>query len=85
MGRNNVAFIIIGGSALAIGIALRLFVCRRRFYRRNQAGLQRFKNYRRAIGISFIEKILMIISSLLIIIGILSFIITSFIGEMMVL
>lgn len=81
MGRNNIAFIVIGASALAIGIALRLFVGRRRFYRRNQAGLQEFKNYRRAIGISFIEKLLMIIGSLLIVIGTLSLIVAVFIGE----
>lgn len=81
MGHNNIAFIVIGASALAIGIALRLFVGRRRFYRRNQAGLQGFKNYRRAIGISFIEKILMLVSSLLIVVGILCLIAAMFIGE----
>jgi hypothetical protein len=81
MGRNNIAFIVIGASALAIGIALRLFVGRRRFYRRNQAGLQGFKNYRSAIALSFIEKLLMFVGSLLIIIGILFFIVALFIGE----
>ena len=81
MGRNSIAFVVIGASALTTGIALRLFVGRRRFYRRNQAGLQGFKNYRRAIGISFIEKFLMTISNLLIIIAVFCLIAAVFIGE----
>jgi len=72
MGRNNIAFIIIGAIALASGIALKLYVGRKRFYRRNQAGLQGFKNYGNAVIIPVIESILLYIGWLLILVGILS-------------
>lgn len=81
MGRNNVAFIVIGASALAIGIALKLFVGRRRFYRRNQAGLQRFKNYRWALFKFFFEKIFSIIGGWLITLGVICLAIAVFVGK----
>jgi hypothetical protein len=71
-GRNNIAFIIIGLIALILGIAIKLFAGRRRFYTRNQAGLQGFKNYRSAIGVSSIERILTFLGGVLIVTGIIS-------------
>lgn len=84
MGRNNIAFIIfiiIGVLLSATGIALQLFVGRRRFYRRNQAGLQGFKNYRSAVFKPFIESLLMYIGWLLIIIGVVCLGAAVFVGK----
>lgn len=81
MGRNNIAFIVVGIIALVIGIALRFFVGRRRFYRRNQSGLQGFKNYRSAVFTPFIEGILAYIGWLLIIIGVTSLGAAVFVGK----
>lgn len=71
MGRNNIVFIVLGIVALSMGLAIRLFIGRRRFYRRNQAGLQGFKNYRYALITPFVETILTFIGGLLIIVGVL--------------
>jgi len=81
MGRNNIAFIVIGVVALTIGIALKLLVSRRRFYRRNQAGLQGFKNYPAAVIIPFFGTILIFIAWLLIVVGILCLIAAVFVGK----
>ncbi|MFP5438835.1 MAG: molybdenum ABC transporter permease [Bacteroidia bacterium] len=72
MGRNNLAFIVIGIIALALGIAIKLFVGRRRFYRRNQAGLEQYKNYRNALFTPFMETVLAFIGGMLVIVGLLS-------------
>jgi len=80
MGRNNIVFIVIGAVAFSIGISLKLFVGRRRFYRRNQAGLEQFKNYRGALLIPFVESILTLIGGLFIIIGCLCLSVTMFVG-----
>ncbi|RDI11252.1 hypothetical protein [Flavobacterium sp. AG291] len=81
MGRNNIAFIIIGVLASATGITLRLLVGRNRFYRRNQSGIQEFKNYRRAVVTPFIENILTYIGWLLIIIGVVCLGAAVFVGK----
>ncbi|MFM2394693.1 MAG: hypothetical protein RLZZ546_2675 [Bacteroidota bacterium] len=43
MDRNNAVLIIFGILALVIGILLKLFIGRRRFYRRNSLGGEGFK------------------------------------------
>lgn len=65
--------LILGTLALVIGIALKLFVGRRIFYRRNAAGREGFKNYRNALLTPFIESVLTKIGGLLIIFGLLCF------------
>jgi len=69
MGRNNAAFLFIGLIFLLLGIGIKLFIGRRRFYRRNNAGLQGFKNYRGALLTPFFENILSLIRGILIIAG----------------
>ncbi|TRW21983.1 hypothetical protein FMM05_19550 [Flavobacterium zepuense] len=61
-------------SLLAIAIALRLWVNRRRFYRRGLGGMQHFSSYGKAIFTTLIEKVLMLTSFLLIVAAILLFI-----------
>jgi len=58
-------------TAIILGVALKLFVGRRKFYRRNQAGLETFKKYRDAITISFFERIISIVGGILIVSGVL--------------
>jgi hypothetical protein len=40
------------------GVAMRLFVGRRKFYRTNEAGVEEFKGYGSALANSALEKIL---------------------------
>lgn len=70
MDRNNAVLIIFGVLALLIGTALKLFIGRRRFYRRNPAGRQGFKNYRSALLTPFWENVLTFIGGILIIFGV---------------
>lgn len=72
MDRNNAFLIIVGILALIIGTALKLFIGRRRFYRRNPAGGQGFKNYRSALLTPFWENILTFTGGVLIILGVIS-------------
>lgn len=65
--------LILGTLALIIGVALKLFVSRRRFYRRNAAGGEGFINYRHALITPFIESVLTKIGGLLIIFALLCF------------
>lgn len=71
MGQGNISVIVLGLTALILGIGIKLLIHRRRFYRRNQAGLQSFKNYRTAVSITFIERVLMVVGNLLIVVGML--------------
>jgi len=69
MGRNNIAFIVLGVAALVLGISIKIFVGKRRFYRRNQAGLEGFKNYRNALLTPFVEGVLSFVGGMLVIAG----------------
>jgi hypothetical protein len=69
MVRNYIVFIVLGIVALALGISIKIFVGRRKFYRRNQAGLEGFKSYRNALITPFVETVLTFIAALLIIAG----------------
>jgi len=81
MERNNIAFMIIGVISLVIGISLKLYVGRRRFYRRNQAGLQTFKYYRNAVVIPVVENVLIFIAWLLILIWLFCLTAAVFVGK----
>lgn len=56
-----------------IGIVLKLLVGRRKFYRRNVAGLEEYKNYRSALSNRFLNKIMSTIGTILIIVGIVGY------------
>jgi uncharacterized membrane protein len=64
-------FLIMGIFLLLIGAALRYWINRRRFNRRNAAGLEGFSTYEHATAIKFVEGIGKLISYALIIIGLL--------------
>ena len=70
MDRNNAVLIIFGILALVIGILLKLFIGRRRFYRRNSLGGEGFKNYRSSVITPFWENLLTLAGGLLIIFGV---------------
>ncbi|MET3018618.1 hypothetical protein [Flavobacterium hydatis] len=72
MDRNNAVLIIFGILALVIGILLKLFIGRRRFYRRNSLGGEGFKNYRSSLITPFWENLLTLAGGLLIIFGIIA-------------
>lgn len=72
MDRNNAVLIIFGILALVIGILLKLFIGRRRFYRRNSLGGEGFKNYRSSLITPFWENLLTLAGGLFIIFGIIA-------------
>ncbi|WP_051951556.1 hypothetical protein [Flavobacterium sp. ASV13] len=72
MNRDNAVLIIFGVLALLIGIILKLYIGRRRFYRRSPSGAEGYKNYRSALLTPFWESILTFIGGLLIIFGIIA-------------
>lgn len=49
--------LILGIIFLILGFVMIHFVRRKRFYRRNAAGLQTYKSYKRSVIIPFFEKI----------------------------
>jgi hypothetical protein len=49
---------------IAISLLIRCLIGRRRFYRRNVAGLQQFPSYRRAICTTILETLLSMIANL---------------------
>ena len=63
--------LIMGIIALIIGIGLRYWINKRKFNRRNAAGLESFSNYEKAVGIRFIERIGKLIAWILILAGLL--------------
>ena len=60
----------IGIIFLAVGFILKYWVNRRRFYRRNQFGVEEFKSFTRSRIISLIEGVTGAVGWLLIIVGI---------------
>lgn len=72
MNRDNSALIIFGVLALVIGIALKLYIGRRKFYRRNSLGGEGFKNYRSSLLTPFWENLLTLAGGLLIVLGIIA-------------
>jgi len=60
---------------LFIGLLLRYWIGKRRFNRRNIAGLQQFKNYRQAVCASIIEKGINILGLLMLLAAIILYLI----------
>jgi len=54
---------------MALAVALRLFVGRRRFYRRSWSGLQVFRSYRRSIICTIFENFLLFIATVCVIVA----------------
>ena len=61
-------------SLLAIAIVIRLWVNRRRFYRRGLGGMQHFSSYGKAVFTTLFEKVLMLLTFLFIVAAIFLFI-----------
>lgn len=62
------------GLFLFLGFALRLWLVQRRFTRKNDFGNQQFKSYFHAVLILFAERVLMLISLIMIIGSVLWFV-----------
>lgn len=67
-----VASLVIGILFLVLGLALRYWINRRKFYRRSPMGSESFSSYEKSVGIKFLEKIGKWIAYALIIFGLLS-------------
>jgi preprotein translocase subunit SecG len=63
--------LVLGIIALVIGIGLRYWINRRKFYRRGVAGLEGFSSYEKSVFVRFLERIGKWVAYLLIIIGLL--------------
>ena len=65
---------------LAVGLGGRFFIGRRKFHRRNVAGIEEYKSYTSALTNSVFDRIAAIASGILILLGILMSL-TFFIGK----
>lgn len=61
--------LLFGLIILAVGIAGIFYVRRRKFYRRNMAGVEEFKSYGSAVGTNFFESLIGAISFFVILLG----------------
>ena len=66
--------IILAIVCLFLSIAIYIFVGRRKFYRRNQSGIETFRTYSSSVLNSLGERILKLVSFLLFIAGLLLFV-----------
>ncbi|MYY43971.1 molybdenum ABC transporter permease [Elizabethkingia anophelis] len=66
------ASLVVGIVFLVVGLALRYWINRRKFYRRSITGLEGFSSYEKSVAVRFIERIGKLLSYLLIIFGLLS-------------
>lgn len=62
--------LVMGITALIIGLALRYWINRRKFYRRGPAGAEGFSSYERSVAITFLERIGKWLAYALIILGV---------------
>lgn len=67
-----VASLVIGIIFLVLGLGLRYWINRRKFYRRGPTGAEGFSSYEKSVAIKFIEKVGKWIAYALIIFGLLS-------------
>lgn len=70
MNKFDLINLVVGGLMLGTGIYIRIWVDRRRFYRRGVGGLQQFPSYFKSKFYTFVERILMMFSIPLIFLGI---------------
>lgn len=67
-----VSSLVIGILFLVLGLGLRYWINRRKFYRRSPMGAEGFSSYEKLVSIKFIEKVGKWIAYALIIFGLLS-------------
>lgn len=75
---HNSLILIAALLLIALATALRLFVGRRRFYRRSWSGLQVFRSYRRSIICVIFENFLLFIATSCVIVALIMLIIYFF-------
>ncbi|MBL0912875.1 MAG: molybdenum ABC transporter permease [Bacteroidia bacterium] len=63
--------LVLGIIPLVIGVGLIYWINRRKFYRRNESGLERFSSFEAAVSVRFLERIGKWIAYALVFIGIL--------------
>lgn len=73
--------IILGIVCLFLSIAIYIFVGRRKFYRRNQSGIETFRTYSSSVLNPLGERILKLVSFLLFIAGLLLFVVWYFANQ----
>jgi len=66
-----VASLVLGIIALVLGLVLRYWINRRKFYRRSPTGADGFSSYEKSVAIKFIERVGKWIAYALIIFGLL--------------
>ena len=67
----NTAQLVFGVIPIVIGLVLIYWISRRKFYRRNVAGLEGFSSFEKSVFVRFIERIGKWIAYALIIVGLL--------------
>lgn len=67
---HNLLMLIAALLLIALAAALRLFVSRRRFYRRNWSGVQVFRSYRQSILCTIFENFLLFMATACVIVAI---------------
>lgn len=65
------ASLVMGIIALVLGVGLRYWINRRKFYRRSPSGAEGFSSYEKSVAIKFIERIGKWAAYALIILGVL--------------
>lgn len=65
----NYPFLVVGIIAFIVGLLLSAFINKRRFNRRNPAGLQQYSSYEKSVFVSLIEQVGKIIAYILIALG----------------
>jgi ABC-type multidrug transport system permease subunit len=73
--------IILAIVCLFLSIAIYIFVGRRKFYRRNQSGIETFRTYSSSVLTPLGERILKLVSFLLFIAGLLLFVVWYFANQ----
>ncbi len=63
--------LVLGIIALVLGLGLRYWINRRKFYRRSPTGAEGFSSYEKSVVVSFLERIGKLASIVLIIFGVL--------------
>jgi len=66
-----IASLVLGIIALVLGLGLRYWINRRKFYRRSPTGAEGFSSYEKSVAIKFIERMGKWIAYALIIFGLL--------------
>lgn len=62
--------LIMGITALVLGLGLRYWINRRKFYRRGPSGAEGFSSYERSVAVPFLERIGKWLAYILIILGV---------------